>query len=77
MSKTLIIQTQCSLYIVTLVTVEILYLKCFFQIVFNERIIIRVQFTPYHPYENRTSLDLANVETTITCILFCSQKHKS
>ena len=52
-------------------------LNAFFQIVFSERIIICVQFTPYHPHENRTSSDLANVETTIPCILFCSQKHNA
>lgn len=64
---------QCSFYIFILATLQ-KYLKCFFQIVFSVMIIISVQFTPYHPHENRTSSDLANVETKLPCILFCRQK---
>jgi len=77
MSKTLLTQTKCSLPIVSLAPLGQLHLKCFFQIVFSARIIISVQFTPYHPHENCSGSDLANVETTIPCMLFCSQKHKT
>ena len=70
-------QTQSSLHIALVATMETLYLKCFFHIVFSARVIISVQFIPYHPHENRTSSDLANVETTIPCILFCSQTHNA
>ena len=79
MSKTVIIPNKSNVHCTSLSWGHWRHytLNAFFQIVFSARVIISVQFTPYHPHENLTILDLANVETTIPCVLFCSQKYNA
>jgi hypothetical protein len=77
MSKTLIIPNKRNVRCISLSWRQWRHhiLNAFFRSSSVRGVIISVQFTPYHRHENRTISDLANVETKIPCILFCSQKH--